>query len=135
MRIEINNRAKSKIDLNLVESAVKKFVHFYKIKSKEVSIALVGDVEIRKLNQTYRGKKEITDVLAFAGGGELLGEIVIDYDQIKRQAGQFGNNVKAELVFVLVHGLLHLLDYDDETELGRWEMIKKGEEFIKKFKM
>jgi probable rRNA maturation factor len=131
MRIEINNRTKSKINLNLVEQAVRKFARFYKIKSKEVSIAFVGDAEIGKLNQTYRDSKEVTDVLAFAGDDELLGEIVIDYEQIKRQAGRFGNSIKAELVFVLAHGLLHLVGYDDETEAGRREMMKRGEEFVK----
>lgn len=135
MKIEINNRTNYKIDLNLVEQAVAEFVRAQKIKAKEISIAFVGDAEIKKINQAYRGLNQPTDVLAFGGEGEFFGEIIIGYEQIKRQAGKFGHSAKEEMIFILVHGLLHLLGYDDQTEKGRLEMIKKGEEFIKELKM
>lgn len=132
MKIEINNRTKSQIDLNLVKQVVKKFARANKVKSKEISIAFVGDAEIKKLNQIYRKVNQATDVLAFAGERDFLGEIIIDYKQIKRQAGRFKNSAKEEMIFILTHGLLHLLGHNDKTEPERARMIKIAETFIKK---
>lgn len=135
MKIEINNRTKSKLDLKLISQAINVFGRSRKISHKEISVAFVSDAEIKKLNRTYRSLNQATDVLAFAGEGDFFGEIIIDYNQIKRQAGRFGNSAKREMVFILVHGLLHLVGYDDETEKAREKMIKLGEEFVKKLKI
>lgn len=135
MKIEINNRTNYKINLSLVKQVIAEFARVYKIKQKEISIAFVSDAEIKKINQAYRGLKEPTDVLSFAGEGDYFGEIIIDYQQIKRQAGDFGSSVREEMVFILTHGLLHLLGYDDKTAGERLKMIKMGEEFIKKLPM
>jgi len=132
MKIEINNRANYKIDLNLVKKVITEFARLEKIKPKEISLAFVGDAEIKKINKTYRRLNRPTDILTFSGDGDCFGEIIIDYNQIKRQAAAFGNSAKEELIFILVHGLLHLLGYDDATEKGRLKMIKMGEEIIKK---
>jgi len=133
MKIEINNRASYKIDCELVEKVAKIFARVYKIKSKELSLAFVGDAEIKKINLTYRGINKATDVLSFDGEGDSFGEIIIDYNQIKRQAGEFKNSAEKELIFILVHGLLHLAGYDDKIERQRKKMIKLGEEFIKNY--
>jgi probable rRNA maturation factor len=130
--IEINNKTKNKIDLKLVEGVAAKFLKKYKKTKHEVSIAFIGDAEMKKLNKIYRGIDKPTDVLAFPGEEKgFLGEIVIDYAQIKRQAKLYSGSVREELVFILVHGLLHLLGYDDETEKGREAMAKMGKKFIK----
>jgi len=131
MAVEINNKTKNRIDLLLVKKTGEKFL---KIKNKEkfdVSIAFISDSEMRKLNKRYRGIDKTTDVLSFSGEEKFLGEIIISYAQIKRQAKELGNKPKDELIFILVHGLLHLLGYDDKTEKGRLEMIRLGDEFIK----
>lgn len=133
--IDISNKTRSKIDSVLIKSATETFLNKNKISGKEVSIVFVGDRAIRKLNKTYRGKDKVTDVLSFDGEGYFLGEILIDYAQIKRQAKKFGNKVKDELVFILVHGLLHLIGYEDKSEEGRLEMEKLGESFIENFKL
>ncbi|MDD4900546.1 MAG: rRNA maturation RNase YbeY [Patescibacteria group bacterium] len=134
MRIEINNRTKKKINSSFIKGLVNKFVAEYQVKGEELSIAFVSDAEIKKLNRIYRDKSEPTDILSFAGEGELWGELIIDYDQIKRQAGQFGNSAREELIFILVHGLLHLLGYDDETEKDRQKMMEMGEQFMENLK-
>ena len=131
MVVEINNKTKNRIDLSLIKKAAEKFLRAYKKTDYSVSIALVGDKKIRKLNRRYRGVDGVTDVLSFPGEEKFLGEIIIDYNQVKRQAGKFGNKPKDELIFILVHGLLHLLGYDDRTEAGRKKMEKSGNEFIK----
>ncbi len=130
MSVEINNRTKNKIDLSLIKKVVEKFLRAYKKTDYSVSLAFVGDKRIRELNKNYRGIDQVTDVLSFPGEEKFLGEIIIDYSQIKRQAGKFGNKPKDELIFILIHGLLHLLGYDDRTEAERKKMEKLGEKFI-----
>ncbi|MFA6306608.1 MAG: rRNA maturation RNase YbeY [Patescibacteria group bacterium] len=149
MKIEINNQTNYKINLKLVKKVISVFGRVYpvksplkrgvkqfngvnKIKNKEISLAFIGDAEMKKLNLTYRGLNKATDVLSFIGGGDYFGEIIIDYNQVKKQAKQFKNSAEKELIFILTHGLLHLLGYNDKTEKQREKMIKIGEEFIKK---
>lgn len=128
--VEINNATKQKINLALVKETAQHFLRVYKKKKYEISIAFVGDSVIRKLNRNYRKIDKVTDVLSFPGEGIFLGEVIIDYAQIKRQAKKYGKTVKQELVFILVHGLLHLLGYDDKTEKGAKEMERLGKKFI-----
>jgi len=110
-----------------------KFLELIKEK-RDVSIVFVGDVRMQALNKAYRHKDKVTDILSFDGDRDLFGEIIIDYAQIKRQAKIFSKSVKDELVFILIHGLLHLQGYDDKTEKGRLEMEKLGEKYVKKIK-
>jgi len=131
MIVEINNRTKAAINLALIKRVVKLFCQEYKIKHQEISLAIVGDQEIKKLNQAYRRINQATDILTFAGEADFLGEIIIDYAQIKRQAKQFNNTALEELIFVLVHGLLHLIGYNDQTEKGRKEMERLTNKFVK----
>ena len=131
--VEINNTSKEKIDLDLAVRVAEEFLKRYKKTKYDVSIAFVEDKEIQNLNKTYRGINKPTDVLSFAGEDDFLGEIIISYPQIKRQARELGKSAKAELVFILVHGLLHLIGYNDETEEEREEMVERGEEFVRGF--
>ena len=86
----------------------------------ELSIALVGDREMRPLNAKYRKKRQTTDVLSFfvedqpRSGAILLGDVVISVEQARRQAAQGGKTLKSEMVTLLIHGILHLLGYDHE---------------------
>lgn len=136
--IEINNKAGFDIDLDKVKRVVKKFLDYYKLKGYKVSIALVDDKEIREINKNYRNLDFVTDVLSFSSSEEekeeekFLGEILINYNQTKRQASSFGHTPWEEFVFILVHGLLHLLGYDDSSEEDKEKMISLGEKIIKK---
>jgi rRNA maturation RNase YbeY len=85
----------------------------------ELSVALVGDQEMRVLNRDYRRVDRPTDVLAFpmdASGarGTLLGDVVISLETAMRQAAERGIAPAAEVRTLLVHGVLHLLGYDHE---------------------
>ncbi len=135
--VEINSKAKEKRDSALIKKVAEKFLSVYKKGGQEVSIAFVGDKTMRRLNRTYRKIDRPTDVLTFSGEGpaddgasDFFGEIIIDREQIKRQAKKYGKTEKEELVFILVHGLLHLAGYNDETEKGRLEMTRLGIKFI-----
>lgn len=86
----------------------------------ELSIALVGDREMRPLNRKYRNKKKTTDVLSFfvedqpMFGAKILGDVVISVEQARRQAKARGKTLKSEMATLLIHGVLHLLGYDHE---------------------
>ena len=86
----------------------------------ELSVALVGDEEMRPLNAKYRKKNQTTDVLSFAvddqpsAHGILLGDVVISVEQARRQAKQRKVTLKSEMVTLLIHGILHLLGHDHE---------------------
>lgn len=90
--------------------------------SSELSVALVDDREIRKLNGEWRGKKRSTDVLAFSllegegnvHRGRLLGDVVISVETAARQAARRHRGLDEEIARLLIHGLLHILGHDHE---------------------
>ncbi len=129
--VEINNTTKAKVPKKKVKEAVESFLKYHKVSDKDVSIAFVGEKKIRELNNSYREKDKVTDVLSFEGEGASLGEILICPGQIKRQAKELGHSYDHELIFILVHGLLHLIGREDDTEEKRKKMVKEGEEFIR----
>jgi len=134
--VEINNQTRSKINLNKLKLITEKFISSSRYKNTSVSIAFVGDAVMQKMNKATRGYDKPTDVLSFPEEvetrKEFLGEVIIDYAQIKRQAKEFSDSVEEELIFILVHGLYHLLGYEDATEAGKKKMEKLGKQFITK---
>lgn len=86
----------------------------------DLSIAIVSDRRMRALNRQFRGKDKVTDVLSFpAESRGFLGDIVIAAGVSKRQAREAGHSAVTELRVLALHGLLHLLGYDHETDDGR----------------
>lgn len=79
----------------------------------ELVIAFVTKSEIKKLNKNFRGKDYATDVLSFEDG--TLGELAISPEVISKQAREHGLLVREELGYMVLHGILHLLGYDHET--------------------
>ncbi|WP_231725953.1 rRNA maturation RNase YbeY [Chthonomonas calidirosea] len=111
----------------------------------EVSILLTNDTEVHQLNLLYRGKDSPTDVLSFGqytapsdrvsllstdGLPLLLGDVVISVDTAIRQAQQHSLALADELALLAVHGTLHLLGYEDETEQGAAIMRLKEREIL-----
>ena len=105
------------------------------LQAGEVSISLVSDDEIRQLNRDYRNKDQVTDVLSFPQVESLdearqanylfLGDIVINLDQVTRQAKEFQHSEARELSYLTVHSLYHLLGFDHETDDEKLAMRKK----------
>ena len=96
----------------------------------ELSVLLTGDAAIRALNRDWRGVDAPTDVLSWAqdeapaaGRAEdILGDVVISLETAARQARARGWELGEEVALLLVHGILHLLGYEDESEAGAEEM-------------
>ena len=86
----------------------------------ELSVLLVNNHKIRRLNAKFRGKNEPTDVLSFPlaeclpTGTKLLGDVVISLEQAQRQAREKLQAFSREVEWLLIHGILHLLGYDHE---------------------
>ncbi|MDO4732987.1 MAG: rRNA maturation RNase YbeY [Bacillota bacterium] len=109
----------------LKQAAQKTLSHCGWEKDCEISLLLTNDGGIQALNRDYRGKDSPTDVLSFAmeegdllcqdpSLPELLGDIVINTDRCAQQAEAYGHSYERELVFLFIHGLLHLMGYDHE---------------------
>ena len=88
---------------------------------------ITSDAELRKLNSEYRGKDYATDVLSFpipcpwplASGPRLLGSIAISLGRARAQAREFGHTIEEEIRILMLHGVLHLLGHDHESDNGR----------------
>lgn len=133
MLVEVNNKTKIKIPERLIKKIACLFLSKHN-QNKNLSIAFIGDKVMKKLNTRYRKIQKTTDILSFSGENDLLGELIIDYAQIKRQAKKNKIKEQDELIFILIHGLFHLIGYNDETEKGAEEMDRLTKQFIKNLK-
>ncbi len=98
----------------------------------EISVTIVNDEHIRRLNHEYRGLDKPTDVLSFSqregeaiGQHHALGDIVLSVETAQRQAEHLGHSLDDEIGELLFHGLIHLLGYDHDLETGeQWERME-----------
>lgn len=104
----------------------------------EVSVALTGEEEIRRLNREYRDIDSATDVLSFemnerlADGGVYLGDVIVAVPVAKAQAEAQGHDLLAELTLLVVHGVLHLLGEDHAQEDEKAAMWAKQKAVLEK---
>jgi len=135
--ILIQRQHKTKIPVELLRTAAKEALAEKELKAEkvEVSILLIDDAEMARMNQQYRGKEGPTDVLSFAqndgmvmpGTSKMLGDVVISIDTAERQALAAGRTVEEEIAQLVIHGVLHLLGYDDVNQTGYEEMVEVGQ--------
>lgn len=95
-------------------------------KGREFTCLLSSDAELRRLNATFLGKDYPTDVLSFPSleGEESLGEIAISSVRAKAQAAEFGHAVETEIEILMLHGVLHLLGHDHESDRGAMRRLE-----------
>jgi probable rRNA maturation factor len=92
---------------------------------RSLGVRFSGDREMRRVNRGFRGKDKTTDVLSFPGDGGHLGDILISVPTARRQAEAAGHPVERELKVLLLHGILHCMGYDHETDDGTMERLEK----------
>ena len=111
----------------------------------ELSLIITSDEEVHKLNRDYRGIDSTTDVISFALSENKddtefvtppdrisrLGEVIISYPQAASQARENKQTIKAELAWLVVHGLLHLLGYDHQDDKSEAIMRKREDKILK----
>ena len=95
--------------------------------SGEVALVLAGDRTLRRLNRAYRGQDRPTDVLSFPGDGGPggLGDILISVETAERNARAGGRSLPSELDVLALHGFLHVLGYDHETDDGSMDRLER----------
>ena len=141
---QILTKKKLKLKKVLLARACQAVVRLLKIRKKlTVTLLVVDNQKIKELNKIYRHKNKVTDVLSFSAtegqkvrgkaeeGGGYLGEIFICYEQMLKQAKKYGHGPDEELTLLFVHGLLHLLGYDDQTDTANLKMMRVQNKILK----
>jgi len=124
--VEINNLTTSSVDEEFLKGVAKKVLKGEDRKEVDLSIVLLGQARMRKLNKKYRGKNKVTDVLSF---GNELNEIVICLREVKKNAKKYNSTFKKELARVLIHGILHLLGYEHEKTKKEAEVMENKQSY------
>jgi len=93
--------------------------------AESFGVRFVGDREMRRANRRFRDKDRTTDVLSFPGEDGHLGDVLISVPAARRQAAAAGHGVDRELKTLLLHGALHCLGYDHETDAGEMARLER----------
>jgi probable rRNA maturation factor len=122
----LNRQRRCRIDAARLRRVLREAARALRVRG---GIALVfgGDRLLRRLNRDYRGQDRPTDVLSFPGPGgeEGLGDVVISVETAGRNAHRLGRTLAQELDVLALHGLLHLLGYDHETDDGAMDRLER----------
>ena len=139
MKVYLNNVHRLVKYNSLLRWQIMKTIRLFLIKeglwNVELGVILTGDEHLARLNEEYRQKKGATDVLSFPfadnqelrvsgekEGRVLLGEIYISVDRALAHAGETEKSLEKEILYLLGHGLYHLLGFDHADDLTRQEM-------------
>jgi len=132
--IELENQTDLEVDLKRLEKIATSLT------TRSIELVIIDNEEMQELNREHRGKDKPTDVLSFPLETPFteqpifrlpLGSIVISADLVREKAKEFGHTEDDELSLLFIHGLLHLLGYDHETDNG--EMRARERELIEIF--
>lgn len=131
--VTIINEEEFEIDEQLIE----KYVKFLgeKIENiKPFSLVFINDETMQQMNNEYRGLDYVTDVLSFEEDEEqYMGDIIICYSKIIDQAQAYEHSFQRELLFLITHGVLHLLGYDHQTESESKTMFGLQEQLLTEY--
>lgn len=129
-QIVFENNTQHKIDISFIQKVASDLT------SKEIELIFTNNVEMQEINLNTRGMDKPTDVLSFPYD-EMphvpLGSIVISSNFVEDKAKLYKHSFEDEFTLLFIHGILHLLGYDHETDNG--EHRKKEEELIFKFSL
>jgi len=141
MSILIENRQKKiSLDLPRIRRVMKTILNFVDRKGYEISLLFVDNEEIKDMNKRYLNRNYPTNVLSFSlSNGQygninphVLGDIVISVETALENAGEADIELNDAIDFLMIHGVLHLLDYDHEgtSEAETLKMNKKEKELF-----
>lgn len=135
----INRQEQLPLDLVPLRAYVTEVKNVLNLGRRDFNVCFVNDEDIKRMNSTYRGKDAPTDVLSFAWEGEgesdpeehgkeefrnFLGDIVISIATAQRNAQAEGHSLEEEIRLLILHGALHLLGYDHETDHGEMNSLE-----------
>ena len=134
MSVELDDRATSGVAESEIDRVVAAVLLAEAVGEVEVGVIIVGESDMQDLNREHREQDSITDVLSFPidddeslpGVLRMLGDVAICLPVVLAQATEREVSPAAELTDLLIHGVLHLLGYDHETDAG--EMLARQDE-------
>jgi probable rRNA maturation factor len=136
LKINIVNSFNDSDYSGTIEKVLTKASNILDTKDKGITIILVDNAEIEEMNSLYRQKEYATDVLTFPDGYlNNLGDVFISIEKCSEQAQEFGHSFERELGFLVVHGYLHTLGYDHQTQEDEETMTKLQENILNKAKL
>jgi len=138
----IDNRQRVRVARRPLEVFLRRVKRELGLDEADLAVCLVSDTEIARMNETYRKKKGPTDVLSFptvtrrrpvrlrhgsrtVEVGANLGDIAISPATARRYVKKYGRKFSSELRVLILHGVLHLLGYDHETDRGEMDRVER----------
>jgi probable rRNA maturation factor len=134
----LNRQRAVRVARGTLEEFFRRVLREVNLRDSDITICFVSDAEIARLNTAFRGKKGPTDVLSFPAGTRrrkkiytegaeksYLGDIAIAPETARRYAKKNGRSLSSELRVLILHGVLHLLGYDHETDRGEMDRIER----------
>jgi probable rRNA maturation factor len=138
--IEILNLQKiKKVNLQKLRVAVNRILAILGLPDEKISLVFCDNVFIINLNKKIFRLKNPTDVISFPMAGDFdmgyLGEVVVSVEEAVVRAKDYGNTWEKELMLYIIHGILHLIGYDDITKIKKNKMDKKQQEILTKLEL
>ena len=132
----LNQQKRRPVRAHRLRDGVRSVLAGERIRVADVSIVIVDDRTIHRLNRRFLSHDEPTDVITFSlndHGDSLDGEIVVSADTAERAAEEFGWTMADELLLYVIHGALHLAGYDDLASAARRKMRSRERRYLAKF--
>ena len=141
----LNRQKRVRVSVAPLQRFLASVLRHFRLPANSVTVCFARDADVARWNRVYRGKHGSTDVLSFPAGsngagakilqplrarrrgtrnsaaGDYLGDIAISPSVARRNAGRFDRSLSVELRILILHGVLHLLGYDHETDGGEME--------------
>ena len=140
----LNRQREVRVSISPLEKFLSRAQSRLRLAPESLTVALVSNADIARWNRSYRGKNRPTDVLSFpvrrsspkrrarktaaqpeasaeTGDGPYLGDIAIAPAVARENAARFGRTFETEMRILILHGILHLMGYDHETDSGQME--------------
>ena len=122
----VNHQRKHAINNGELCNFLKSLIPELGIGRREFSVVFITDERIRQFNRHYRGYDKATDVLSFRGDGKYLGDILISSETAYNQSRKSNKlSFESNVHRLVLHGLLHLMGYDHETDNGEMRTIER----------
>lgn len=104
-------------------------------KGETINIILTSNSIIKSLNRKYLKRNYMTDIIAFNynRGNIISGDLFLNPDTIKKNAGKYKTKFAEEILRVIIHGVLHLIGYNDDNDVEKLEMKERENFYLEKF--
>ncbi len=137
----INRQRRVPVNIKPLQAFLARVQEALRLSEREVTVCLVSDAAIARMNRGFRHKRGLTDILSFptngrrtrqgskeagnASSASYLGDIAISPQMARRNARRFARTLPEELRILILHGMLHLSGYDHETDHGEMERLER----------